>query len=216
MKIGIAKEFDDLCIKKESKREYVGASIIGKECDRQIWYDYYRDNEIEPRVQRIFDLGRMIEMYVVATLKKKFKVYDEDSNGEQFGFKDDIIAGHCDGVIVGLPESSEPHILEIKSANSKRFKEFQEKGVKECDRTYYVQCLVYMLYLKLNRCLFVVYNKDNSEMSFERIEADNETAKKFVDRAKLIFEFDKPPERKYKDKTFFKCKFCNHADECWK
>ena len=86
-------------------REYPSGSMIGGECERQVWFQFRHPKKIEDlRVYRIFELGNVIEDHVVAILKKKFIVHATDSAGEQFSFKDDAnkITGSIDGVIEGL------------------------------------------------------------------------------------------------------------------
>ncbi|MBR5346984.1 MAG: YqaJ viral recombinase family protein, partial [Deltaproteobacteria bacterium] len=45
------------------------------------------------------------------------------------------------------------HVLEIKSANSRRFKAFRESGVRAISREYYCQVQCYMGYSGLERAL---------------------------------------------------------------
>lgn len=219
IKLGIYNLVDSYLEKKANEKEsrdYLGGSIIGKECSRALWYDFYSPKKItHPRVNRIFDLGNLIEDYVISLLKGAgLTVYESDENGEQFGFVDGHIAGHIDGVVTGLPESSKPHLLEIKSANSKRFKEFQDKGYKS-NKTYWTQVQVYMFKMGLERALVAVMNKDNCELYFERIELDKKFAERQLLRAKEIVKLKEEPVRPYSKPTFYKCKFCDHREECW-
>ena len=215
---GISKRVDDSIINSQSDkhRDYLGASLIGEECHRKIWYMYNMPKKIqEARVLRIFRLGDLIEDLVIKMLKDAgYTVYEKDKDGNQFGFKHGKFAGHIDGVITGLEESTKPHLLEIKSANDKRFKDFVNKGYRSSS-TYFAQIQVYMLFMKLERALVVVYNKNNSELYFERIQFDKLYAEMMVSKAETILESSEEPERAYPKSNFWKCKFCDYKKECW-
>jgi len=201
----------------EKKRDYLGASLLGEECDRKIWYTYNRVAVIpSPRLQRIFDMGNIIEDYLINLLiESGLEVWDKRPDGKQWGFEDGPIKGHCDGVIQGIPESSKPHLLEIKSAKNSRFNEMKKKGIQSSNYQYYIQAQVYALKLKLDKILFIVYNKDTSELYKERIDAEPILAEGMIKKGKEIVAMKEPPERAYHSATFYKCKWCDHREECW-
>lgn len=202
---------------KEESRSYMGGSILGIECDRQLYWAYHTPFKVDDaRVQRIFDMGNIIEDYVIKLLRDAgIKVFDKDEKGEQFGFVDGEIAGHSDGILVGLPESSDPHLFECKSANDKNFKLFQKNGVEKTKNEYWVQVHVYMQKLRLKKCLLVVMNKNTQELYTEIIEYDRMVADTYIMRGKDIAQATELPMRKYNSSTFFKCRFCNFNEKCW-
>ena len=221
IKLGVAKLIDDAITRRaESKesRNYMGVSGLGEECSRKLWYSFHEPIKItDARVNRIFDLGNMLEDYVIRLLRDAgITVHTHDENGEQFGFTDGDIAGHIDGVLTGLPESTKPHLFECKSANAKNFKVFVDKGYKN-NKTYWTQVQVYMLKMGLENCLVVVINKGTCELYFERIKLDKKYAERAILRGKEIARFnaDDKPMRKYAKSTFYKCKWCDHATKCW-
>lgn len=219
-KDGTLKLIDDAILdraSKEKSRSYMGGSILGTECDRQLWYSYKRPWKVDSaKLQRIFDLGNILEDYVIKLLKDAgITVFAEDENGKQFGFVDGEIAGHSDGVLLGLPESSKPHLFECKSANDKSYKLVEKNGVEKWNEKYWAQIHVYMKKLNLERCLFVVINKNTCELYIERIKYDRHVANHYLLRGHDIASRQEPPTRKYHSKTFYKCKFCNFAKECW-
>lgn len=217
---GTLKLIDDsISARAESsdKRTYMGASGLGEECDRKLWYSFHHPKPLSnPRVQRIMDVGHKLEGLVIDWLKGAgLNVYTETENGEQYSFSDEMIAGHIDGVISGLVESDRPHLLEIKTANDKRFSEFEKNGVKATESKYFTQVQVYMKYFELDRCFFIVVNKNDCALYVERIEFDPIEAEWAINRGKEIANAAEA-KRKYKDKNFFKCKFCDYREECWK
>lgn len=224
MILKLAKKHDELVlnidrylktsIAQQKRRTYMGGSILGKECDRALWYEYHQpianDN---PRVERIFHLGHLLESYVVSLLKfSGYELWVEQDDGSQFGFTDEEIAGHYDGVIM---IDNTPHLLEIKSASKKRFDEMAKLGVKMSDPTYYIQMQVYMKYAELDKACYVAFNKDNSEIYSEIVDYNAMEANHAVNRGKEIARAKVEPERKYKTSAFFKCKFCNYREVCW-
>lgn len=220
IKLGIEKLIDDAIVKRaESKesRDYLGLSSIGTECSRELWYSFHQPEKItDPRLNRIFDLGNKIEDYLIELLREAgLTVYTHDENGNQFGIVDGLLAGHIDGVVVGLPESTKPHVLEFKSAKDSRFKEFVKNGYKS-DAKYWAQVQTYMYYMKLENALVVIMNKDDCNLYFERIKLDKKFAERKILRGKEIAEMtDDIPARQYTKPTFYKCKFCNYNEKCW-
>lgn len=212
----IKKAIDDvitLIASKKTPRNYLGASSIGEECERKLWYSYHKKKPInDPRVHRIMDLGHLIESYCLSMLKHAgFELFYEEG-GEQFGFVDEEVAGHADGVII---LDKVPHLLEIKSANDTRFKEMVKVGVEVSNPLYFAQMQVYMKYLELDYALYFVLNKNNSDIHMEIIKYEKIRADYYVKRGKEIIRSKEEPERKYKSAAFFKCKFCDYSDECW-
>lgn len=202
------------------KKEYPSGSMIGGDCERQVWFQFkFPKRQDDLRVYRIFELGNVIEDHVVEVLRKKFTVYATDVEGNQFSFKDDInkITGSIDGVITGLPESSKPHLLEIKSYNEKRFAKLNSEGVKSSDHKYYVQMQIYMHEFKLEKALFVAYCKNDSKIYTERVDYDQLCAMKYLNRSIKIYNAkDHSDLDRVSDKvTDFKCKFCQYKKECF-
>jgi hypothetical protein len=204
--------------KEKKPRTYMGGSILGEKCDRKLWYDYKMPHVLDdPRILRIMDLGNKIEDMVIDYLKQSgLTVYNVDENGKQFGFEDGAIAGNIDGVVVGLQESDRPHLFECKSAKASRYKEFEKGDLKEVEPKYWAQIQVYMHYMGLERCLYVIYNKDTSEMSYRRYEYSKEEALEYIKRGKWIAGLEEhETERAYKSKAWKECKWCNYSERCW-
>lgn len=200
-------------IKEQKHRTYLGGSVIGKECDRELWYNFHEPVKNDnPRVQRIFDFGHLLESYVIALLKHSgFQVYHDDGSG-QYGFTDEEVGGNVDGIIM---LNDEPHLLEIKSASDKRFNEMVKLGVRQSDPVYYTQMQTYMHYMELEKGLFLAINKNDCTLHTEIVEYSRMEAEYAIKRGKEIVRSKDPPERKYKSKAFYRCKFCNFRDRCW-
>lgn len=223
-KLGTESIIDDSILRnsKREPRDYLGFSQIGEECERKLFYDLNcKKKEVtDPRMIRLFKLGDIMETEIISLLRQAgLTIYDKDDEGKQFrvSYFSGKYSGAPDGIITGLKESSVPHVLEIKTYNDDRFKKLKKEGVKSSDPKYYSQMQANMGAFELTRSFFVAYNKNTSEMYYERIDYDPFDAALLMAKAKRVIdaksadEFDRP----YPDKNFFKCKFCDHREFCW-
>ena len=221
LEFGTTREINLVDISNERPpKDYPSGSMIGGDCERQVYFAFRYPKKMDDlRVYRIFELGNLLEDHIVDILKKKFTVYATQPDGSQFSFRDDEnkVTGSIDGVIVGIPESDKPHLLEIKTYNQKRYEKLCKEGVKESDPKYYVQMQIYMNAFDLKKALFVAYNKNTSEIYTERVDYDDLCALKYLNRAKKIYnakshtDLDRVSEKV----TDFKCKFCQYKKECF-
>ncbi|MDR0620309.1 MAG: hypothetical protein LBJ61_00275 [Deltaproteobacteria bacterium] len=177
----------EACAKRENsgpKRNYLGMSEIGRECDLRLWRKYNGEPpnvDVEGRTARVFDMGRAIEARVIADLRLAgYKVHSDQLALKDF---DDRFQGHIDGIIEGV--TSKPHLLEIKSANHESFKDFQANGLA-CRPVYEAQVQCYMGYSGLKRALFVVENKNSQELYMERVNFDQILFNDLRDKAWFI------------------------------
>lgn len=191
---------------RNKSRGYLGMSEIGQACDRRLWLSFrgYPGNDPDGRLIMLFELGDMIETQVVRLLNAAgFKV-----EGQQDGYKSHggFFRGHSDGTIHGI--TKQPHILEIKSANDKRFAAFKKFGVRETYPTYYCQVQCYMGYSGLERSLFVIMNKNTSDIYTERVYFNQEDFEALDARAKYIITSNDIPD-KASD-----CMWCPYTSIC--
>ena len=156
------------------KRGYLGASILGDDA-RVNWLRFRMSwpEEFPGRMLRLFDLGRVIEDDVISSLKAVEGVEVNAFNpetGQQWRVKDfgGHLSGSCDGFIRGFPGTPpEPGVLEVKSMNARRFKDWQANGMEKTNVKYWVQGQMYCRFFGRPYVLFVVYNKDTSELGAE-------------------------------------------------
>ena len=152
-----------------------------------------------------------------------FDLRTEKKNGDQYGFSisDGQIRGHIDGVICGGPVGmGYPSLWENKSANDRKFKEFQSKGMAKTNPIYAAQIALYQAYMELTEhpCLFTVVNKNTSEIYYELVPFDKFLAQEISDKAVNILQATKAGEmlpRIAQSKEMFDCKWCNYKETCW-
>lgn len=224
--IDVQRELENLA---EVPRGHLGMSQIGKEDERELWLDFRwcLPRNHPAKLLRIFDLGHILEAELIARLRSvtvgaqrlagvpcdgnksesapAFQLFDRDpTTGKQFRFSDygGHFSGSMDAVIQGIPESKAWHVLDIKTCNAKKFAEFVKKGTKEVAPHYYAQAICYMAKADIDRAVFIYYNKDTSELYFDRMKADRFEWQKYKDRAERILTASEPPESDKKETDY--------------
>lgn len=223
-------------------RSHLGASGVGKDCARAVWYSYrwatLRRNE--GRMVRLFNRGHLEEGRMIALLLTiGCKVYQQDENGNQFRIS--AAGGHYggsgDGVIVDSPDVPPglPALGEFKTHNDKSFKElagdnwkeiveaavagrplpaFKGKGVKNAKPEHYIQMQQYMRHMNLTAALYFAINKNDDSIYCELVQLDIETADQFTDRGIKIVYMRQPPKRISETPGWYGCRFCDHRQVC--
>lgn len=205
----------------EAPRRYLGASVIGHECDRYLWL-YFRGllrDDFDGRMYRLFDRGRREEDVFVRELRGiGCEVWPVDTRtGGQWAVSavGGHFAGHLDGVARGIPGAEKtPHVLEFKTHSAASFAKLEKSGVKIAKPQHYAQMQVYMGLMKLTRALYLAVNKDTDAEYAERVEFDRAYFGATMDRAKRIIEGDdaEPCASRPDD---WRCKFCPGRAICW-
>jgi hypothetical protein len=122
----------------QPSRRYVSTSGLGRECIRQIQYDFLavpKDDgrDFEAKTLRIFEAGHRGEDVVARWLRAAgFDLRTERSDGRQFGFSalGGRFKGHIDGCLVAGPAPMVyPALWENKALGAASWKEVVKKGV---------------------------------------------------------------------------------------
>lgn len=205
----------------EKARTYLGASIIGRECARSLWYGFRwaAKEKFDGRMLRLFQTGHLSEPRFVADLRSiGAEVYEVDpANGQQFGFKDHggHMKGHMDGCATGIPMGGKKwHVLEFKTHSSKSFEKLKKDGVKKAKPEHYAQVTWYMGKSGMERALYLAVNKDTDELYSERIEFDPAEFAKIQARAEGIIFAGQPPTKISEDPKFYLCGWCTFNSVC--
>lgn len=202
----------------------LGMSQLGQ-CERNLWASLRGvpvDKPIEPRILLLFDHGNAVESHVIANLRKAgFVLVDRDEHGNQFRYEDfgGRLVGHIDGKIeLGTNASArETCLLEIKSANAKKFDELEAVGYEAWNPVYAAQLHTYMGYARLADSLALVYNKNTSQLYCEKIRFNPSKFKALVAKAARIITSDKTLPRPAEAKSQYcaYCKWCDRNAWCW-
>lgn len=194
-------------------RDYIGASSIGADCLRQIWYEYKGTiaEKVPAKTRRTWMIGKHLEELVLDWLEisgiKIARVwYDLVSKRVPF-FK-----GHLDSVWMKKEEAYA--IIEIKTAKDASFTTFVNKGLKKWNPQYYAQIQSYMGMSKIFNAYILVLNKDNSDISDEFVLFDEIFYKGLEDKAIMIGEAQTPPPRINGSPIWYQCKMCKFHKVC--
>ena len=197
-------------------RPHLGASQIGSQCERALWYSYHHCKlpAFSGRMLRLFETGKREEERIIRELRRAgVYVCDLGNDGNQIRFEmfGGRFAGSIDGMVVGIPEAPKtPHLLEIKTANDKSYKQMLKHGVEHSKPLHFAQMMVYMGAVGLKRALYIVVNKNTDEIYSERIEFHKPTYDLLINKAERIVTSDAPLERF----ESFECKWCEYQKIC--
>jgi len=205
---------------KPSNSRRLGASQIGRPCDRELWYSFHwaKLNKFEGRMLRLFEKGRTEESWIELDLKEigvEFLELDAET-GKQWEFSElgDHFVCKLDGAACGFIEAAATwHVVEIKTANQSAFDKVVKEGCKKAKPEHYAQMITGMGMSGMDRAAYIVVNKNTEEIYFERITMDKTEWKRILQRAKEII-FGDIPERINESAAWYQCKFCNFNSIC--
>lgn len=212
-------------------RDYLGASLIGNPCARQIWYEYnqYYKEPFEAETLMNFEDGHRTEDLTAQRLRMVpgVELWTHDADGKQYGFSifEGKFKGHCDGVIKGLLQApSTPHVWECKASAAKKFAEFQaakakwgEKlALKNWNENYFTQAQLYMHFLQIDRHYLTVALAGGRDYDSCRTEYEPDKAEWAIDRAYKIINAKDAPPRINEKPDFYICRFCSFREICHK
>jgi hypothetical protein len=117
----------------EKPRNYLGASEIGHDCQRYLFYSFRNacKKTISAKGLKAIQDGYDQEAKTIERLRDLpfIQLVNDDGEGNQIGFKAllDHFCGHCDGMILGLLQAPKTwHVFEHKSVNEKKFNELKK------------------------------------------------------------------------------------------
>jgi hypothetical protein len=202
-------------------RDHLGASLIGKECERALWYDFrWATRAAFPgRVLRLFETGQLEEARLVRNLRATgATVLDVDpETGRQWRVEahGGHFAGSLDAVALGLLEAPKTwHLVEFKTHSAKSFAELKRDGVRLSKPRHRAQMQVYLRLTGITRALYVAVCKDTDEIHVERLAADREEGDRLLAKAKRVIEAQRPPARISLDPSWWQCRACEHHALC--
>lgn len=204
----------------EEPRRYLGASIVGHECEMYLWLMFRGviASKFDGRMFRLFERGRREEAEICRDLRSiGCEVWEKDESGNQFviSFLGGHFRGHCDAVAVGLPEApNKPHIIEMKTHSSKSFADLKKKGIKLAKPMHYAQMMIYMYGMDICDALYFAVNKDTDDLYTERIKLNKAEAESIVARAKRVIETYEPVKCATREDDY-RCKMCEARTVCW-
>lgn len=202
-------------------RRHLGASVIGRECARELWYIFRWAKAVRHRARllRLFDRGNLEEERFVRWLRDAgiHVVTHDPTTGKQVRIEDHNghFGGSLDSSLFDTPDFPMEWVLgEFKTHNNKSFNEVVKKGVRKEKWEHFVQMQIYMHYTGMRAALYFAVNKDNDEIHLEIVEYEKEIALGFIERAGKIIESPHPPVRINDNPSWYKCQWCDFKKVC--
>ena len=209
----------------EPQRGYLGASSIGTECERALWYSFrgLTPPSFDGRLYRLFETGDLEEFRFVKELKEiGVEVHEVGPDGKQFEINalGGHFSGHMDGAALHVPvskglRSTKWHVLEFKTCNAKTFAKLEKDGVQATFVKHYAQMQTYMGGTGMRRALYLARNKNTDHLYSERVKFDAEFHRVVLEKAERIISTSRPPERVTDRQDSWACKFCDAYTLCW-
>jgi hypothetical protein len=212
----LSKKIEKIQSRDDRKtRDYIGASTIGSDCLRQIWYEFkgFQATEVPTKTRRTWTVGRVLEGTILDWLT--------EAGIEIFRTWDDLVAkdmpyfrGHLDSV--WIKNGKAYAILEVKTAKDASFVIFIKKGLKVWQPQYYAQIQTYMGMSGIHRAYIIVFNKDTSDISDELVLFDEAFYQKLQDKALMIANAHAAPPKINGSPLWYQCKMCKFHKVCHK
>ena len=212
---------------EDGMRAHLGASVIGDECDRKIWYGFRwaTTKHHAGRILRLFNRGHLEENRFVSWLRDAGIIVApvDPASGDQWRVSavNGHFGGSLDGIAWNIPGIEQFNLTpvdkiltEFKTHNDKSFSKLQVDGVKKSKPQHFAQMQTYMELHKLKLALYLAINKNTDEIHAEFIPYDGITGNMMVGKASHLIPLATPPQRISADPSWFVCKFCDHSDTC--
>lgn len=225
-------------------RSHLGASVLGDECGRAIWYGFHwATKEVaDAQMLRLWNRGHLEEgRFIAMLLMIGCNVVQQDDKGKQFriSFSSGHGGGSGDGFLSNVPDLPPDTWAqaEFKTHNQKSFDElagknfrewfkaqcnpklprvaFEGKGVRESKPEHYFQMQTYMRKFNLTCAVYGAVCKNTDDVWLEIVPSDAALADQLIDRAdKVIWMRNVPEKMKNASAGFWKCRWCNHNKVC--
>lgn len=209
---------------KELPRQYLGASGVGGNCERALFYNFRWSStrSIAASGLKAIADGHAVEQVMIKRLRSVagVELYVDD-NGKQIGFND--ISGHYQGSVDGIirHEWLGEAIWENKATNvtkTEKLKKLKAEdegtALKRWDTTYYYQAQVYMHHLGFKRHYLTCCTPGGRDVVSVITEYNESDALMMRDRAQRVIFGERPSVRASSDPAFYSCKWCAHWGIC--
>lgn len=210
--------------KETPHRMHLGASVIGKPCERQLWYlfRWAGHEKHSPRMLRLFNRGHLEEKRFVAYLRSVgMEIWEAGESGDnkqamRYSDHNGHFGGTPDGVGRNSPDlpTGQPAVLEFKTHNAKSFTKLQENGLLGTKFEHFVQMQVSMHKLQIQYGLYCAVNKDDDDLWIEVLQYSPREPLAALDKAKRVIDSEVPLKRIADTPASMACKYCTFQRLC--
>lgn len=214
----------------EQPRPYLGASIIGTECERRLWYGFRwaAVEQFGAATLYRFEDGHRTEDLQASRLRLvpglELHTLDPVSN-RQFAVSDfgGHFRGHMDGAVLGILQAPKTwHVWEAKAVNDEKLAKLgklkTEVGEKQTlaawDPVYYAQAIIYMDYTGMTRHYLTASSPGGRVTDSVRTNADALVAATLKAKAERVIFAGEPRPKMSEDPAWYQCKWCPAHDVC--
>lgn len=202
-------------------RNHLGASMIGRECERELWYSYrwVQASPFDGRMQRLFNRGHREEERFILWLEgigAQVWATTEDGNQIRVTGIGGHFGGSLDSTIVLPPQYliNEPVLGEFKTHNDKSFQKLKKEGVKRAKPDHFAQMSTYGRKRGMRYAIYMAINKNDDELYIEVVELDWGYGHDLERKAEAVITSQFPPPRVSESPADYRCKFCNFKAIC--
>ncbi len=206
-------------------RNHLGGSELGEECWRKLWYGFrwVKQEKFDGRMLRLFNVGHSAEPRFITYLRGiGFEVKEFDDNGKQFRISGAM--GHYGGSLDGKCKPPARYQLwedviilnEYKTNNTGAgYAKVATDGVAKAKPKHYAQMSQYGYKEGIRWGLYMIENKNDSDITFKIVELDWNLGAQLEKKAEDIIFAKEPPPRISENPAFFNCKFCDKKGICF-
>lgn len=221
----IRKDIDAYCVTAyhDGKRNHLGASLIGKECSRELWYTFrwVYEKINDGRMYRLWNRGHREEARFMEWLRGiGFTITDQTEEGKQFRMSG--VHGHFGGSLDGRASFPERYNIKQKlvlaefktNATGSGFNAIKEKGVRVAKPEHFGQMSSYGRKYQLEFALYMCINKNDDDIAIEIVQLDWKLGEELENKALSVITSEVPPAKIAMSEAFYKCKFCDYVGVC--
>lgn len=212
----------------EPPRSHLGFSTMGEECDRKLFLNFRhagREN-FDGRMYRLFNVGHSAEPRFTSYLRGiGFIVEETDpTTGKQFKVTsvNGHYAGSCDGILTATEATAvfgltvgERLLVSFKTnGTGAGYNSVSKDGFKKAKPRHWIQECQYGYKMGIKSVLYLIENKNDSDITVEIAELDFSVGQDAERRAERIIN-GTLPRRIAESPAFYSCKFCTFNENCF-
>lgn len=222
----LSDDLDQFCqtYYEQGHRNHLGASEVGDECWRKLWYGFRwaKVEHFEGRMMRLFNVGHAAEPRFVAYLRGiGFEVKEFNEDGKQFRISGAL--GHYGGSLDGMCKAPERYQLSEDIILSLSFKtnntgsgyaKVAEQVLQKSKPKHWAQECQYGYKTGIKYCIYMIENKNDSDITFKVIELDWNYGAQLEKKAEQIIFAKEPPPRISENPAMQVCQWCHLKGIC--